>query len=556
MSKKSRSRRANTAMADTEMRARGYAAERVVRIRAGLGVRQVLREIGEMGREEWMAMSITTATARSSRDRGGALSRVDIDSTFITSTCLDIYSRSQLLIQTMPPRKRPTPAALLTDPEHSPDPLQMTGKDQVEEAPQPTSGRRSMRPRNAPSQGTPSIVKPSPRASSARKRGSPDVPVESMVGEQQARPSKRAKINSHPDKAVVPVEGPSAITSNRTVDLMVEVQMRLNSLGSSPAYQGPVPPLSVYRSAVASPKAATPPPRSSKRTSTKVKPITKTVTPKKTIPAESSTPSKRRTKAPAPIRHSSNPLDDEPRPEPALPHVDETAPESLRDLEEPQPRAGTSFDLTSAESRDAFLRNERWQRDKEARNFNFEGDVNEGRRLRSGKAVAVAGTSGMGDEEDEATGEDDDADESGYDGEGRRGQVDLLAETDAVFEPDNDYLSQLTYDADAPVETQKSALANPNLEGPASLAVESNQHALTPFARKVLRAVISNLAGCETHATSAPMAPEEEKDESLRHLVNLLTGTVERGEGNSCLVLGAKGSGKTRVSPCWTIPPC
>lgn len=225
-------------------------------------------------------------------------------------------------------------------------------------------------------------------------------------------------------------------------------------------------------------------------------------------------------------------------------------PEVLRELEETQPCAGKSFDLTSAQSRDAFLRNERWQRDKEARNFNFEGDVNEGRRLRSGKAVASTGTSDIGDDEDEGTVEDqDEADESGYGGEGKHGQADPTGEADAVFVADNDYLSHLTYDADMPVETQKSALADASVqERPILEDGEPSSPMLTPFAKRVLRTVISNLAGCDSYSTSGPMTPEEEKDDSLRHLVNLLTGTVDRGEGNSCLVLGAKGSGKTRVS--------
>lgn len=36
-------------------------------------------------------------------------------------------------------------------------------------------------------------------------------------------------------------------------------------------------------------------------------------------------------------------------------------------------------------------------------------------------------------------------------------------------------------------------------------------------------------------------------NEALRHLVTLLRGTVERGEGNSCLMMGSKGCGKTRT---------
>lgn len=37
---------------------------------------------------------------------------------------------------------------------------------------------------------------------------------------------------------------------------------------------------------------------------------------------------------------------------------------------------------------------------------------------------------------------------------------------------------------------------------------------------------------------------------AAQQLSDLLTGTVTRGEGNSCLILGPRGSGKTRVSQC------
>ena len=39
---------------------------------------------------------------------------------------------------------------------------------------------------------------------------------------------------------------------------------------------------------------------------------------------------------------------------------------------------------------------------------------------------------------------------------------------------------------------------------------------------------------------------------SLQELSSLLAGTVSRGEGNSCLVLGPRSSGKSRVSPYFT----
>lgn len=37
-------------------------------------------------------------------------------------------------------------------------------------------------------------------------------------------------------------------------------------------------------------------------------------------------------------------------------------------------------------------------------------------------------------------------------------------------------------------------------------------------------------------------------------LCDLLTGSVVRGEGNSCLLVGPRGSGKTRVCKCDSSP--
>jgi origin recognition complex subunit 4 len=44
-----------------------------------------------------------------------------------------------------------------------------------------------------------------------------------------------------------------------------------------------------------------------------------------------------------------------------------------------------------------------------------------------------------------------------------------------------------------------------------------------------------------------PDSGMEERNKSKKVLENLLKGSIERGEGNSCLVLGPKGCGKTRV---------
>lgn len=293
--------------------------------------------------------------------------------------------------------------------------------------------------------------------------------------------------------------------------------------------------------------------------------------------ATGTTPASVRAKKAAvvPIRHSSNPLDEEPEPVPDVQVAANSA--ILEEINAVEPThtstAAAAFDLTSEQSREVFLRNERWQRDKEARNFNFEGDVNEVRRLRSGRAVAASEVEesvvddteeeeGDGDvfvmeeDEEEDGEEEDDPMFDDAEKQRRREMKGKGKEQDvALFEPDNDYLSQLTYDTSMPIEAQKSTLIqSDDPPGRETTLNHDHDHArspplLSPFARKVLKTVIGNLA-CSTtaHTTSLPLDPEEEKNEALMQLINLLTGTVERGEGNSCLVLGAKGSGKTRVS--------
>ncbi len=61
----------------------------------------------------------------------------------------------------------------------------------------------------------------------------------------------------------------------------------------------------------------------------------------------------------------------------------------------------------------------------------------------------------------------------------------------------------------------------------------------------------SQKQACLTALHDPPFAPEGEDELNslaLKQLTDLVRGTVERGEGNSCLVLGPAGSGKSRVS--------
>lgn len=63
----------------------------------------------------------------------------------------------------------------------------------------------------------------------------------------------------------------------------------------------------------------------------------------------------------------------------------------------------------------------------------------------------------------------------------------------------------------------------------------------------------SQKQACLAALHDPPFPPEGEADDdvnttALNQLTDLIRGTVERGEGNSCLVLGPAGSGKSRVN--------
>ncbi|KAJ6495324.1 origin recognition complex subunit 4 C-terminus-domain-containing protein [Mycena sanguinolenta] len=70
----------------------------------------------------------------------------------------------------------------------------------------------------------------------------------------------------------------------------------------------------------------------------------------------------------------------------------------------------------------------------------------------------------------------------------------------------------------------------------------SSQHCLNTQKREILRAI-----------QNPPDIADEDDEESTNHIAlkqlsDLLQGTVVRGEGNSCLLLGPRGSGKTRIA--------
>ncbi|KAJ9103965.1 hypothetical protein QFC21_002428 [Naganishia friedmannii] len=479
----------------------------------------------------------------------------------------------------MPPRKKATQAQRSNETEASPDPLQITANGaSATTTDSPASAQRSARSRKSPGSidkasssrnGEVQTSTPTPSKATARKRALPAAAADDAHSgkDQEPKTSKRARVDT-------------VVASDSTnEESALDKWNRLTNGGREPLV--PQSNASPAKKPSRGPPRKTPAVESSPKKSDIKVPL-KTTTPKRKPVGKADKESGRkatvttptsvraRKSSVVPIRHSSNPLDEEQHVQAG--QVEPTDPAILPEIEaaEHLGNAATTaaFDLTSEQSRELFLRNERWQRDKDARNFNFEGDVNEVRRLRSGRAVAVSEMeesvvddteeNDVAEEEEDEEGEDDDPMLDVEEQQRRREMKGKGKESDvaALIEPDNDYLSQLTYDTSMPIEAHKSTLIQPT-NNPAGWDDVSQHHeharhspSLSPFAKRVLKTVIGNLAcSSAAHTASLPSGPgpEEEKNEALMQLVNLLTGTVERGEGNSCLVLGAKGSGKTRT---------
>lgn len=194
-----------------------------------------------------------------------------------------------------------------------------------------------------------------------------------------------------------------------------------------------------------------------------------------------------------------------------------------------------AFELDSKTSRAKFLENERRRKLNGARNFVFTGDANEARRTRSGKA-AVAVEAEVEDEEimDDPVGK-----EMAVDGE-QTGDA-------AAFEDrtgDENMEIDLGVDIDYTVPEDLEVQDHPTEPRPAPSAA-INQ--VSPFIQARLNTILSNLSAPPSW-NPPPFATEGPENEALTSLVNLLRGTIGRGEGNSCLVVGSKGSGKSRVS--------
>ncbi|WVQ94919.1 hypothetical protein IAU59_002005 [Kwoniella sp. CBS 9459] len=169
-------------------------------------------------------------------------------------------------------------------------------------------------------------------------------------------------------------------------------------------------------------------------------------------------------------------------------------------------------------SRQTFLANEALKRQREARNFVYEGEASAPKLTRSGRMIG---------KEDSAMRESEELDEYG----GRPEEDDPLG-PDAPLIPDVEVKS-LGQDT---IPTTKAAKA----------ASQEMRWDLPEGAKPYLRRILADLTS-QNVATDPPPFEKEETNEPLMGVVNLLKGTVERGEGNSALVVGPRGVGKTRT---------
>ncbi|WVQ77021.1 hypothetical protein IAR50_006700 [Cryptococcus sp. DSM 104548] len=187
--------------------------------------------------------------------------------------------------------------------------------------------------------------------------------------------------------------------------------------------------------------------------------------------------------------------------------------------EERQAKKQRSEDLT----RERFLQNEKQRKQKEARNYQYTGDANAPRTTRSGRALQDARDKAMDIEEEEL-------DEYG----GKRGDEEPLAPS-APLIPEFELST-------APIASPSLPLANSPSPEPDIITGEP----LPDYAEPVLRTILNTLNSRGSDRDPPPFL-DEDKNEALQGILNLIKGTVDRGEGNSALVVGPRGSGKTRT---------
>jgi origin recognition complex subunit 4 len=177
---------------------------------------------------------------------------------------------------------------------------------------------------------------------------------------------------------------------------------------------------------------------------------------------------------------------------------------------------------TAAVSRETFLANEALKRQREARNFKYKGDANAPRQTRSGRVVKEANA----EEEDEF------------------GEM----EVDEEHEADQEVQEPMEEGAELevpPIKSLDAPVFTRTAEAP-TLTPTPNISPLSAVAREHVVNILSTITSQSVSMCPGPFR-DEDQNEALQGLLKLLQGTVERGEGNSALVTGPRGVGKTRV---------
>lgn len=193
-------------------------------------------------------------------------------------------------------------------------------------------------------------------------------------------------------------------------------------------------------------------------------------------------------------------------------------------IENESPTKVSSITSTVSISRQAFLANEQLKRQREARNFKYTGDADAPRLTRSGKVVGDVQHDEYDVFEKEASSED--LNDS------------PLIQAEEVVDEDTA--------GDTRVQDDEDMWATDQPEKTLSKSVDP----LPEFARPYIAEVLSTLTSTNIANKPKPFHDELQND-TLLNLIKLLQGTIDRAEGNSALIAGPRGSGKTRVRPSW-----
>jgi origin recognition complex subunit 4 len=167
------------------------------------------------------------------------------------------------------------------------------------------------------------------------------------------------------------------------------------------------------------------------------------------------------------------------------------------------------------------LANEQLKRQREARNFKYTGDADAPRLTRSGKVVG-------------------DAQHDEYDVFDKDATPDEVNED--LFKEPEELVDGITI-PEAVVRDEEEMFVDDQPEKPLSKSVDPLPESARPYITEILTTLTS------TKIADKPKPFHDElQNDTLLSLTKLLQGTIDRSEGNSALITGPRGSGKTRVS--------